>query len=513
MLANSVLGKLYGFWLYSAIFNFLRGIYRPFSRAFHNSAVVRFLSRAPKIEVYYQNSLTGRFINAVWFGLVHIFSRIMNALRTPAKHSVLVRWASGSFFCNFETIMCLVVFVMFVAPHAMWSNSYALLFAVGLFGLYFLMAASGAREPVSPVALGFPLLLFVIACFTSLIFTSDRSDSFRVLLFFIAAFLFMYVFMADLADEKRLEKLITAIYFTVMVTALYAVAQRFIGVDVSASYTDLSLNKGVPGRVYSTLDNPNNYAEFLVLFTPISVAWAMQRKSPTWRFIFSCGIALPLLALVMTYSRGGWLSIAVSAVVFVYYLDKRLIPVGIVACLLLVPFLPDSIMTRISTIFNSHDSSANHRIVAWQGMLNMIGDYGLTGIGMGPNTFAALYPDYALPGATKGVYHSQMLYLELFVEWGVLGFISFMWFILRHVKNSCFAIIRARGKALRYAVMGTCSAFCGIAILSIFEYIWFYPRILFAFFILLGIGLACLRMYGENLETKGVSNADKDHTG
>lgn len=513
MLANSVLGKLYGFWLYSAIFNFLRGIYRPFSRAFHNSAVVRFLSRAPKIEVYYQNSLTGRFINAVWFGLVHIFSRIMNALRTPAKHSVLVRWASGSFFCNFETIMCLVVFVMFVAPHAMWSNSYALLFAVGLFGLYFLMAAAGAREPVSPVALGFPLLLFVIACFTSLIFTSDRSDSFRVLLFFIAAFLFMYVFMADLADEKRLEKLMTAIYFTVMVTALYAVAQRFIGVDVSASYTDLSLNKGVPGRVYSTLDNPNNYAEFLVLFTPISVAWAMQRKSPTWRFIFSCGIALPLLALVMTYCRGGWLSIAVSAVVFVYYLDKRLIPVGIVACLLFVPFLPDSIMTRISTIFNSHDSSANHRIVAWQGILNMIGDYGLTGIGMGPNTFAALYPDYALPGATKGVYHSQMLYLELFVEWGVLGFISFMWFILRHVKNSCFAIIRARGKALRYAVMGTCSAFCGIAILSIFEYIWFYPRILFAFFILLGIGLACLRMYGENLETKGVSNADKDHTG
>ena len=72
MLANSVLGKLYGFWLYSAIFNFLRGIYRPFSRAFHNSAVVRFLSRAPKIEVYYQNSLTGRFINAVWFGLVHL---------------------------------------------------------------------------------------------------------------------------------------------------------------------------------------------------------------------------------------------------------------------------------------------------------------------------------------------------------------------------------------------------------------------------------------------------------
>ena len=47
MLANSVLGKLYGFWLCSAIFNLLRGIYRPFARAFHESAIIRFLGRAP----------------------------------------------------------------------------------------------------------------------------------------------------------------------------------------------------------------------------------------------------------------------------------------------------------------------------------------------------------------------------------------------------------------------------------------------------------------------------------
>ena len=65
----------------------------------------------------------------------------------------------------------------------------------------------------------------------------------------------------------------------------------------------------------------------------------------------------------------------------------------------------------------------------------MIGDYGLTGIGMGPNTFAELYPAYALTGATKGVYHSQMLYLELILETGALGFFSFMWFWLREIKT------------------------------------------------------------------------------
>ena len=98
----------------------------------------------------------------------------------------------------------------------------------------------------------------------------------------------------------------------------------------------------------------------------------------------------------------------VSVVIFVYYADKRLIPVGVVACILLIPFLPDSIITRFSTIFNSHDSSANHRLTTWRGILRMIGDYGLTGIAWAPHLCRAL-PAYALTGATKGVYHSQML--------------------------------------------------------------------------------------------------------
>ena len=390
MLRASVLGKLYSCWLCSAIFNILRGIYRPFSRAFRHSAAVRFLARAPRIEIYYKNSLTGRAIEAVWRWLLGIFGNLMAALKAPARGSVLVRWGSGSHFCSLEFLMCAFVFAMFCAPHSLWSNSYALLGAAGLFGLYFLMSAAGAREGVSPLELGFPFLLFVIACLLSLGFTSDLADSVRVLLFFAAAFLMTYVFMADLTDIGRMERLMKWMYFAVLATSLYAVAQRFMGVEVSASYTDLELNVGVPGRVYSTLDNPNNYAEFLVLFTPPSVAWAMQRRNHTAR-LFACGaLALPMLALIMTYCRGGWLSIAVSALVFVYYLDKRLIPVGLVACILLVPFLPDSIMTRISTIFNSHDSSANHRLVTWQGILHIIGDYGLTGIGMEPDAAGAI---------------------------------------------------------------------------------------------------------------------------
>ena len=109
------------------------------------------------------------------------------------------------------------------------------------------------------------------------------------------------------------------LYAAVMVTAAYAVVQRIMGVEVNASLTDLALNEGVPGRVYSTLDNSNNYAEFLVLFTPLCAAWAINLKDVRARFVFSCALALPMLALVMTYSRSGWLSFMLAVLVFVYY--------------------------------------------------------------------------------------------------------------------------------------------------------------------------------------------------
>ena len=182
-------------------------------------------------------------------------------------------------------------------------------------------------------------------------------------------------------------------------------------------------------------------------------------------------------------------------------------------CILAIPFLPDSIMTRLLSIFNSSDSSANFRILVWQGVLDMLGDYGLTGIGMGPYTFANVFPLYAVNEHTTAVVHTQMLYLELFVEWGILGFIGFMWLILRHVKNAGFAIVRTGDRKVRYALMATCSSFCGIAVLAVFEYIWYYPRILFAFFILLGISLACIRMSGGSNGAKGAIYADKNHPG
>ena len=87
MLSGSILGRLYGWWLCSAIFSLLRGVYRPFSRAWPHSAVVNFFRRPPKIEAWYANSLVSRAIDAVWRLLLRICAAVIGALRPAAPAS------------------------------------------------------------------------------------------------------------------------------------------------------------------------------------------------------------------------------------------------------------------------------------------------------------------------------------------------------------------------------------------------------------------------------------------
>ena len=97
-----------------------------------------------------------------------------------------------------------------------------------------------------------------------------------------------------------------------------------------------------------------------------------------------------------------------------------------------------------------------------------------------------------------------MLYMELFIETGALGFVSFMWMMLRNIKDAAFGIFRASGREAQGALVACVASFVGIAVASIFEYIWFYPRVLFAYFILLGVCLACIRMGREKREVGSV---------
>ena len=514
MLSSSVLGKTYYIWLHSGVFALMQAIFGAFSRAFADSIIVHWFVKDSRVEPIYTQSLFARIMKALYDYITGIISVVVRMIERAASGSTTAafvnRFVKSSFFLNFETMLGGFICLMFIIPHDYWSNTYALLAALALFVLYLVMVGTGKRKAYYLHNMGFPILLFAIACVASLGFSFARGDSFRVLLFYVTALLLLYLISADITTRERMMKLLGFIYIAVVLSALFAIYQGIVGVAVSESLTDIEINQGVPGRVFGTLGNPNNYAEFLVMLTPVAAIFAAKVRCAWLRVPLCAGIGLPFLALLMTYSRSCWISMMLTSIVFVYYANKKLIPAFILICVAAIPFLPESVLIRIASLLNSQDSSNMFRIYVWMGTINMLRDYFFTGIGLGPESFAVIYPSYAHINALIGAPHSHMVYMELVIELGVLGFISYMWFMLRLWKDAAYSLLRSRGRTNKLVLIACLSSLIGIAFAFGVEYVWYYPRTFFAYFVLAGIATAAVRIAkaektGSNESIDGVS--------
>ena len=75
------------------------------------------------------------------------------------------------------------------------------------------------------------------------------------------------------------------------------------------------MNPGMPGRVYSFFDNPNTFAEVLILLLPVVLALVLSSQHFISRLAALAVFAVGVAALGMTYSRASWVGIACSMVV------------------------------------------------------------------------------------------------------------------------------------------------------------------------------------------------------
>ena len=497
---GAILTTIYDIWLDSRFFAILKAIWRPFKRAYDNLALVKFLRRGDGVQSAFERSLFARIERFIFDIITRFFALISRALSAAWNGSAAVRICSGSFILNYEFLLGAFICVMFIAPHENWNNAYAIAGAIGFLVLYLILAGCGKRPLLHPDKLGLPLALFGIALVVSLLFTNTMSDSLRILSFFIAAFALCYTIAADITDTQKLDKLLAFIYAAVILTAVYAIAQIRLGlVTPDVLLTDVNLSVSTPARATSTLDNPNNYAEFLVLFMPLCAAFAGSRKDMRLSVLLAIGLVIPAVAMVLTYSRSGWVSLMLAAFVYVWLRNKKLIPAFIVIVIIAFPLVPSSVRERLTSTITSYrssgyiDSSTGHRLLLWQGVRYMIHDRGLTGIGLGPAAFAEVYRNYAVQGAQDGVAHAQSQFYEIIIETGVLGLVTFIWLMLRTVKN-CVMARRGAGRTAKLVLIACASSFTGIVFSFLVEYVWFYPRCLFAYFILLGISYAAINI-------------------
>lgn len=470
-------------------------------RCFRGSVLGKIFCREGSVDSYTEGSFFYRVLDRLWQAVLRFFGRIYESIRRVNTESVnrkiFESAVRGSYVLHMEALLAISVCVIFMIPHDFWNNLYASVLAAALFLVYFLCILSGKKE-LGKQAYGiwFPFLLFMFITLYSVIGSLDVGDSIRVAFFFITAFLLCLLVQGTCGAEESMEKLLSFMTVAVCITAAYGIVQRVLGVEADASLTDLELNSDMPGRVFSTLGNPNNFAEFLMLFTPFAFAWTLTAKGTVQKGFGFLSVGLAVLSLLLTYSRSGWLAFLVAVLVFIALYNKKLLPIILLVGLLCIPLLPESILNRILTIGNLEDSSSSYRVDIWTGSIAMLRDgYWLYGTGLGAGAFTTVYPAYAI-GTSRVAPHTHMQFMEMLAEMGVLGLIAILWFSVSLVRRTAVWAGKAKG-SLRAVLCAAAASMAGITAIGFVEYTWFYPRVMLAFFICAGIAMAAVKLAKE----------------
>ena len=383
-----------------------------------------------------------------------------------------------------------LIMLLWVIPFSHWNNAYSMLGFAALLVLFHAGAMHRRDLRLDLADIGFyPLVLFG-AMFLAVFFSYEPASSARFLLYHISAALCVLVTVSAVQSENDLKRLAAGGAVAVAVSSAYAVVQRIQGVEVNPAYVDLELNAGMPGRVDSFFDNPNTFAQVLILLLPLVLALMLGSRS-LWGKAAAAGIfALGVLALGMTYSRASWVGIACCMVVMVFLWRPSLIPAFIILCCVAVPFMPETIWNRILTITNMNDSSTSSRFSLYEAALNVIRQRPLTGAGLGTAATQAFIKDYNLYRGSAPFVHSHNFYLEVWIQAGLLGIIGFVSSMLWNIKRAAHTVRHSKPSAARTITCGAASALCGAMVCGLADYLWNYPRVMCIFWFVFAMALA-----------------------
>jgi putative inorganic carbon (HCO3(-)) transporter len=246
-------------------------------------------------------------------------------------------------------------------------------------------------------------------------------------------------------DEARFAAVellkLTAIYFALVnvVTSgsrLRVVAGAMILGSLVTSYGVIEwyfrgehLVEGYRARWVGVFADPNRVAMNLGIVLPLTAAFIARRETGLlWRAVCLVSAAAAVVAIVFTYSRGGFIGMAVGMAVWALREQRRLraVLVGSALALGLVLFAPKTFWERNETVTEFHqDASAMGRVYAWQVASRISIDRPMLGVGLGSFRFA--WPLYAPPEARRA-YVAHNVFLDVIGELGWVGLAFFLVF-------------------------------------------------------------------------------------
>ena len=332
------------------------------------------------------------------------------------------------------------------------------------------------------------VLVFALVIGICAVTSISLEESRNIALLMIAFVLSYFVVINTIENKKQFKFILYVFSIAAVITAFYGLYQYMFGDLYSQAWLDKEMFEDIKMRVYSTFENPNVYGEYLILAIPIIVGLLWTEKGIFKKLFWLGSLGVTMLALALTFSRGCWLGIILAIGLLAIMIDRRFILLGIVALLFLPFVLPESIINRFLSIGNMGDSSTSYRVYIWMGTLAMLADYWFSGIGLGITSFNTIYPIYSYNNISAP--HSHNLYLQLVVEFGIVGLIVFLGMLYNFYKETIISICKKKNILTSSLIAGV----SGFMLQSMFDHTWYNYRVVLIFWIIIAFGLVSTKV-------------------
>ena len=453
-----------------------------------------FLLHEGKLSRAWPESFSCALLSAVLNLPATILHKIYRLLGKPMEESLL---ANLVFDAGEEAPIAIswLFPALMLLPFDRWNNSYSFIaFFLGLLVFY----VGGMRNKslrVNAADFGPYYVLFAAAVICNVPLSHFPALSARFLLYHAVGMLAVIVVVSSVEHVAQLESLTMGAALGLLYVGLYGIYQRVVvGVEVNLSYVDLTYNPDMPGRVYSVFDNPNAFAEALILMLPLAVALLLASRRWWGRLLGLAAIGAGGAALLMTYSRASWVGLFAGMVLFVFLWNPRLVPLCAALCVAAVPFLPDTVLNRIMTITNFSDTSTSSRFPLYTATVDALKMSPIRGAGLGGDAVRKFIKVNELYHSKAPYVHAHNTVMQIWVETGLVGIVAFLGSMLWTVKRTvCVLKLKCSATARTITIAGTC-ALAGSMVCGLADYLWNYPRVQCVFWFTAAITLAGLKV-------------------
>jgi len=468
------------------------------SSVFENRAW-KFIKRPGVMTVQWENSNTANALDTVLNFPGKIIRNIFDKTPEIFESSLffkLIKFASD----NLYILMALFLAIAAVIPHLQWSNGFTVIASIALLFLHIIKSAIFKDEGFNIRAIDPTFLIYgLITLLAAVASTFAAASTLEFIKYHLPCYIFVVLIVSNINSKEKLGTFLTIFLVGVSISGIYGIIQYINGIPVDPSQVDLSVFENPVGRVYSTMHNANSYAEALMLTLPFFAGMFFCSKNLKGKIFYAIMAVPPFIAFMLTQSRTGYVSLAVAVVVFLFFKNRKLILIVIPAGLAVIPFLPRFLYERVLSIFRKGwDTTVGARKIVFETALKIIRDFWLSGVGVGVTPFIHYSYKYKIGLLLP---HSHNVYLEVWLETGIIGLISFLWLNIRLFKNSVLNIAKNTDIYISNLLIAAISALTGILVFSLAEYVWFYPRVLLYYWVLVGIILSGLDINKKKVST------------